>query len=132
MENNETIILLYILFVWLVVLHTFEEIAQEIFKLKIGKLNLTKKKYLIVASLITTVNLGTLALIVSGNNIGLYIGIFMATVIGILQAVVHTAGFIKEGGKARKIGAGFYSSIPLSIVAAILLYHILLKLSVSF
>lgn len=130
METNETIILLYILFIWFVVLHTFEEMAQGIFELKIGKINLTKKKYLIGASLITTVNLGTLALIVSDNKMGLYIGVFTALVFGILQAVVHTVGFIKEGGKAKKIGAGFYSSIPLSIVAAILLYHILLKISV--
>ena len=129
METNETVILLYILFIWLVVLHTFEEMAQGIFELKIGKINLTKRKYLIVASLITTVNLGTLALIVSDNKMGLYLGVFTASVFGILQAAVHTVGFIKEGGKAKKIGAGFYSSIPLSIVAAILLYHILLKLS---
>ena len=129
METNETVILLYILFIWLVVLHTFEEMAQGIFELKIGKINLTKRKYLIVASLITTVNLGTLALIVSDNKMGLYLGVFTALVFGILQAVVHTVGFIKEGGKAKKIGAGFYSSIPLSIVAAILLYHILIKIS---
>ncbi len=122
------IILLYILFIWFVVLHTFEEMAQGIFELKIGKINLTKKKYLIGASLITTVNLGTLALLVSGNKIGLYLGIFTASVFGILQAVVHTVGFIKEGGKAKNIGAGFYSSIPLSIVAAILLYHIILEI----
>ena len=128
MESYETIILLYILFIWFVVLHTFEEIAQDIFELKIGKINLTNKKYLIGASLITTLNLGTLALIVSGDKTGLYLGIFTATVFGVLQAVVHTVGFIKEGGKAKKIGAGFYSSIPLSIVAAVLLYHILLKL----
>lgn len=128
MENNETIILLYILFIWLVVLHTFEEMAQGIFELKIGRINLSKKKYLIGASLITTVNLGTLALIVSNNRIGLYFGVFTASVFGILQAVVHTIGFIKEGGKAKKIGAGFYSSIPLSIVAAILLYHILIEI----
>lgn len=128
MENNETIILLYILFIWFVVLHTFEEMAQGIFELKIGKRNLTKKKYLIGASLITTVNLGTLALIVSENKTGLYIGIFTASIFGILQAVVHTIGFIREGRKAKKIGVGFYSSIPLSIVAAILLYHILLKI----
>ncbi len=34
MENYETITLLYILFIWLVVIHTFEEISQEIFGLK--------------------------------------------------------------------------------------------------
>lgn len=127
MENLETIILLYVLFIWFVILHTFEEIAQDIFKLKTGRINLTKKKYLIGASFITTVNLGTFALIVSGNKIGLYMGIFTTSVIGILQAVVHTIGFIKEGGKTKNIGAGFYSSIPLSIIGAILLYHILLE-----
>ena len=107
MENYESIVLLYILFIWFVVLHTFEEMAQGIFKLKIGKINLTKKKYLIGTSLITTVNLGTLAILVSGYKIGLYLGIFTVSVFGILQTVVHTVGFIKEGGKAKNIGAGF-------------------------
>ena len=68
MENYETIILLYLLFIWFVVLHTFEEIAQGIFELKIGGISLNKKKYLIVASFITTVNLGTLALIICENS----------------------------------------------------------------
>ncbi len=128
MEDYTTIILLYILFIWLVVLHTFEEILQGIFELKIKKIRLTKIKYLIGASLITTVNLGTLALLVYGNKMGLYLAIFTTSIFGILQAVVHSIGFIKEGGKTKNIGAGFYSSIPLSIVAAILLYHILLKI----
>ena len=120
--------MLHLLFIWFVVLHTFEEIAQGIFELKIKKINLTKNKYDSGARIITTINLGTLALIVSGNKIGLYMGIFTASVFGILQAIVHTFGFIKERGKAKNIGAGFYSSIPLSIVAAVLLYHILLKI----
>ena len=128
MEPNNTIILLYLLFIWFVVLHTFEEISQNIFTLKIKRVNLTKTKYLIGASLITTINLITLALLITGNRIGLYFGVFTASVIGVLQAVVHTIGYIKEGGKARNFGAGFYSSIPLSIVGAILLYHILLEL----
>jgi len=128
MGNYETIILLYIIFIWLVIIHTFEEIAQGIFKLKLKKVKLTRKKYLIGASLISTINLGTLALIIFGSKIGLYFGVFMVIVIGILQAVIHTIGFIKEGMKAKNIGAGFYSSIPLSIVASILLYHIILKI----
>ncbi len=128
MENPETIILLYILFIWFVVLHTFEEIAQGIFTLKIKKTTLTKKKYLIGASIITTVNFATLTLIILESKIGLYIGIFTVSIFGILQAVIHTIGFIKEKGKAKNIGSGFYSSIPLSIVASILLYHILIKI----
>ncbi len=128
MENQEIIVLLYVLFIWLVILHTFEEIAQNIFELNIGRIKLSKTKYLIGASIITTINLGTFALIISDNLYGLYLGIFTTSVFGVLQAVVHTVGFIKEGGKAKNIGVGFYSSIPLSIVGAILLYHILIQI----
>jgi len=125
MVNQQTIILLYILFIWCVVLHTLEEIAQGAFEVKIGRIKPGKKKYLFGASMITTVNLGTLALIVAGNRIGLYLGIFTSSVIGVLQALVHGYGFIREGGKARNFGMGFYSSIPLSIVGLILLINIL-------
>jgi hypothetical protein len=128
MENEQTIILLYLLFIWLVVLHTFEEIAQGIFELRTERIKLTKKKYLLVSSLITTLNLSTLACLVSGYQIGLYLAILMTSIFGILQFVVHAFGFIKEGGKARNIGAGFYSSIPLSMVAATLLYFLVLEL----
>jgi len=125
MENYQTIVLIYIVFSWLVVLHTFEEISQEIFELKIGRIKLSIKKYLWVASVITTINLGTLFLIVYGNKIGLYLGIFTSALFGILQALVHTIGYLKEGRKAINIGAGFYSSIPLAVVGAALLYSIL-------
>ena len=128
MEHINVIILLYILFIWFVVLHTFEEIAQGIFDIKIGRIKMTMKKYLIGASVITTVNLATLSLIVYGSKIGLYMGIFTSSVLGIFQAVVHTVGYFKEGRKAQSLGAGFYSSIPLSVVAAILLYHIIIEI----
>ncbi len=125
MENYQTIVLIYIVFSWLVVLHTFEEISQGIFELKIGRIKLSIKKYLGVASIITTINLGTLLLIVYGDKIGLYLGIFTSALFGILQAMVHTIGYLKEGRKAINIGAGFYSSIPLAVVGAALLYSIL-------
>jgi len=128
MNNYEIIILLYILFIWFVILHTFEEIAQDIFHLKMKKIKLTKKKYLIGASVITTANLTTLALIVSNYKFGLYLAVFLAIVLGVMQAIIHTIGFVKEGMKAKNFGAGFYSSIPLAIVAGILLYQIFLKL----
>ncbi|MEN8136263.1 MAG: hypothetical protein ABFS18_12125 [Thermodesulfobacteriota bacterium] len=125
MGTYETIILLYILFIWCVVLHTLEEIAQGVFDVKLGPIKASKKKYFIGATLITTVNFSTLALIVIGSKVGLYLGIFTSSVIGVLQALIHGYGFIKEGGKAKNVGVGFYSSIPLSIVGAILLYKIL-------
>ena len=124
----QTIILLYILFIWFVVLHTFEEIAQNIFNLKLKRIKVTKNKYLFGASIITTVNLSTLALIILGNKYGLYLGIFTSSIIGVFQVIIHTIGYIKEGGKSQNLGAGFYSSIPLSIVGALLLYNILIIL----
>jgi hypothetical protein len=121
----ESLLYIYILFIWLVVLHTFEEISQNIFDLKVGPIKITKKKYLFVASLISTINLGTLALLVAGNRAGLYLGVFTSSIIGIAQGIVHTIGFIKENRKPKGFGAGFYSSIPLSIIGLVLLYKII-------
>ena len=128
MESYDTITLLYILFIWLVVLHTFEEIVQGIFGVKIGPIKMSLKKYLVGASIITSINLGTLSLIITGSKIGLYLGIFTSSTIGILQVIVHAIGFFKEGRKTKRLGAGFYSSIPLSAVGAVLLFHIIKKL----
>lgn len=125
MVNNQAIILLYIFFIWLVVLHTFEEISQNIYETKVGRIKMSQRKYLIGASIITTINLGTLALIVSGSKIGLYMGILTSSTIGILQAPIHTYGFFREGRKTKKLGAGFYSSIPLAITGFMLLINIL-------
>jgi len=80
MNPNTPIILLYILFAWLVILHTFEEMAQGIFELKLGQITLSMTKYLVGASIITSLNLGTLALLVMGSKIGLYLGMFTSSV----------------------------------------------------
>jgi hypothetical protein len=125
MLNYEALLYIYILFIWLVVLHTFEEISQDIFELKVGPIKITKKKYLFVASLISTINLGTLALLVAGNRTGLYLGVLTSSIIGVSQGIVHTIGFIKENRKPKGVGAGFYSSIPLSIIGLVLLYKII-------
>ena len=128
MNDNDTLTLLYVLFTWLLLIHTFEEIAQGVFELEIGQVRLTRAKYLRAAAVISTVNLGTLALIVSGSRIGLYAGIFTSSVLGILQALVHTVGYVREGRKAERLGAGFYSSVPLALVGLAVLGNILQKL----
>ena len=74
----------------------------------------------------TTINLSTLALLVYGHKWGLYLGVFTSSTIGILQAPVHAFGFFQEGKKSKKLGAGFYSSIPLAFTGLALLI-ILLK-----
>jgi len=128
MPESSTLVLLYILFIWTVLLHTFEEIAQEIFTLKIGPITMTRRKYLLGASGITTLNLATLALLVAGNRLGLYLGLFTSSVIGCLQLPVHALGFFAEGRKPRRVGAGFYSSIPLAAVGLALLIALLKSL----
>ncbi len=125
MTASQSLIVLYVLFSWLLVLHTFEEIAQGVFELKFGKIQVSKRKYLLAASLITTLNLSTLMLIVLDSVVGLYLGLFTSGFFGIMQALVHSVGFFKEKRQARGLGVGFYSSIPLALVAGLLLNQIL-------
>jgi hypothetical protein len=73
--------------------------------------------------------LGTLALLVLDLTPGYYIGLFTTAVIGILQGVVHGVGFLREGRKARGIGAGFYSSIPLAIVGLVVFVQLVQMIS---
>ena len=86
---------------------------------------MTRRKYLIGAGIITTINLGTLSLILYGSKIGLYLGIVTSSTIGVLQAPIHAFGFFREGKRARRLGAGFFSSIPLAIMGLVLLITIL-------
>ena len=119
MPSNTLLISTYIAFIWLVVLHTFEEIASGIMYAQIGPVKLTPNKYLLGASLISTINLLILALLINGISVGYYLGLFTSAVIGVFQAIVHTIGFLKENKTARRLGAGFYSSIPLAIAGLV-------------
>ena len=116
MSPNTILILSYIAFMWLVILHTFEEISCDIMQARIGHVRMTKSKYLIGASIISTANLVTLALLVLGLPIGLCLGLFTSAVIGVFQAIIHTIGYLRENKTARGLGAGFYSSLPLALV----------------
>ena len=122
------LILAYIAFIGLVILHTFEEIACGIMSERIGKITMTPRRYLMAASGITTVNAVTLALIVSGAPVGDCLGLATAAVFGVFQAVVHAVGYFREGKKARGLGAGFFSSIPLAIGGAVVCILILNKM----
>ena len=54
MPQNQVLVLSYIVFVWLVILHTLEEIACGIMELQIGHLKMTGNRYLLASSAITT------------------------------------------------------------------------------
>ena len=125
MPQNQVLALSYIAFVWLVILHTLEEIACGIMELQIGHIKMTGNRYLLAASAITTVNLGTLALLVLGVPAGYYMGLLTSAVVGVFQGIVHTIGYLREGKRARGLGAGFYSSIPLAIVGLVVLVQLL-------
>ena len=118
MITQTAILLAYAIFIWLVVVHTFEEIASGIFTLEIRGHKPGRNRYLLAASGISTLNMITLVLLILGHPAGFYLGLFTTGVFGVLQGIVHTVGFIREGRKAQGIGAGFYSSIPLAMVGA--------------
>ena len=115
MMPSQILILSYIAFIWMVILHTFEEIACGIMEANIGPIHVTRSKYLMGASVISTLNLGVLVMMVLCLPAGYYLGLFTSGVIGVLQALIHGIDYLREGNKARNLGAGFYTSIPLAI-----------------
>jgi len=110
------LILSYIAFIWLVVLHTFEEISCDVMGTQVGPIRMTKAKYLFGASVISTLNLTTLALLITGQPAGIYLGLFASAIIGVFQAIVHGIGYLHAHRIPRGLGAGFYSSIPLALM----------------
>jgi hypothetical protein len=122
MSEHATILLAYVVFIWLVVLHTFEEIASGIFDFQLGHLKPGKNRYLLAAGGISTLNMITLALLILDHPAGRFIGLFTTAIFGVLQGIVHTVGYFREGRKAQGLGAGFYSAIPLTIMGAMTFY----------
>ena len=119
MSENTTILLAYAIFIWLVVLHTFEEIASGVFDLQLGHLKPGKNRYLLAASGISTLNMTTLVFLILELPAGAFIGLFTTAIFGVFQGLVHTIGYFREGCKARGLGAGFYSAIPLAIIGTV-------------
>ncbi len=128
MPPQTILILSYIAFIWLVILHTLEEISSGVMDIRLGHIQLTPKRYLFGASTISSLNLGTLALLVLNLSAGYYFGLFTSAVFGIFQALVHTYGYLRDGRHTRGLGAGFYSSIPLAIAGFIVLLQCFLMI----
>jgi hypothetical protein len=124
MPPNQVLVLSYIAFVWMVILHTFEEVSCGIMELQLAHIKMTRNRYLVAASAISTVNLATFAMLVLGLPVGYYVGLLTSATIGVFQAIVHSIGYLRENRKARGLGAGFYSSIPLAIAGLIVFVQI--------
>jgi hypothetical protein len=131
MLPDTILILSYIAFVWLVILHTLEEISCDILTtgIQVGHIKMTKNRYLLGAGVISTINLGTLAMLVLGLPAGYYVGTFTTAILGVFQVVVHGIGFFREDKKMSGFGAGFYSSIPLAIVGVIVFVQLVLAIT---
>ncbi len=125
MPTNQLLLLSYIAFIWMVVLHTFEEIACGILDVQFGHIKVTRNRYLLAAGAISTVNLTVLTLLVLEITAGYYLGLITSAIIGVFQAVVHGIGYFRENNNARGLGAGFYTSIPLAIVGMIVFIQII-------
>ncbi len=126
--SNRTLLISYVFLVLFQTLHTFEEIACDIFDLKVGPITMEKKRYLIAASVLSTLTITPLALLIYDLPFGYYLGLFTSGVIGAMQGVVHTLGYLKTGTVRRSLGAGFYSAIPLCITGVIVFVQLIQNL----
>ena len=87
----------YTIFTWLVILHTFEEIACGIFDLQLGHVLMKKNRYLLAASGIASFNMLVMVLLILNLPIGLYLGLFASAVLGVLQGDQSTHVFDRGG-----------------------------------
>ena len=104
----------YLLMIFLQIIHIFEEIAMEGYKV----INKPLSTYLRVATLLVFLNFAGFGLILADNPIGFYLGIFCSGVLALGNGLVHTIGYLVTRKMKEGIGAGIYSSIPLGIVGA--------------
>ena len=125
---NQTLLLSYLLLILLQTLHVFEEIAFDIFEIEVGPLHMSRNRYLLAASVLSTLTVLPLALLLYDLPLGYYLGLLTSGVVGTLQGVVHVAGFLKTRTLHRSVGAGLYSAIPLSLVGAAVFVQLLRNL----
>ena len=108
----------FLLLLLMQVLHIFEELGMEIYKIKEF---LTIKKYLVASSIITSISMLTYIAIILELVIGYVFGIFVS-IFAILNFIVHTIGFIMKKKTKGTIAAGFYTGIVLGIFGSVNLF----------
>ena len=116
---DQTILILScLLLILLQVFHIFEEIAGRAYELA-GSL----RKYLLVASLLVTLNVLFLALIVLDLRAGYILGLIGST-IAIGNGLAHLIGYAKTRSYRQGIGAGLFTGLPLALVGAAVLVQL--------
>ncbi|MHA1718168.1 MAG: HXXEE domain-containing protein [Promethearchaeota archaeon] len=103
------------------ILHIFEEIGMEIYKINIIS---SLKKYLRGASVIMSIYIISYLLIALDLKFGIWLGLFCST-LAMGNFLIHTIGYIKFREFRGNIASGVFSSIPLGILGGINLYFLL-------
>ena len=106
---------LFLLLILLQIYHIFEEIAMEAYKLA-GSLT----KYLLVASVLVTLNVVALYLLLRDLPAG-YLSAAFGALIGIGNGLVHVIGYLRTRSFRGTAGAGFFTGIPLALVGGVVL-----------
>ena len=110
---------LFLLLILLQIYHIFEEIAMEAYKLA-GSLT----KYLLVASVLVTVNVVALYLLLRDLPAG-YVLAALGALVGVGNGLVHVVGYVKTRSFRGTTGAGMFTGIPLALVGGIVLYALI-------
>ena len=110
------IVYLFLLFILLQIYQIFEEIALEAYKLA-GSLT----KYLLVASVLVTINVVALYLLLRELPAG-YVVAAVGALIGVGNGLVHVVGYLRTRSFRGTVGAGLFTGIPLALVGGIVLY----------
>ncbi len=105
----EPVAISILVLVFIQILHIFEEIAMEAYTL-IPKGSLSK--YLLAASGLVTLSMGTLLLILFELVVGYYFGL-VVSVLAIGNFLIHTIGLIKNKKFKGTLAAGFFTGILL-------------------
>ena len=117
----QSIIFTYLLMMLLQIWHIFEEIATGAYKVAGHGMN----KYLMVASILVTINFTTLALLLLEIRAGFYLGLFTSGVLAAGNGIIHLIGAIKTKTIRDSIGAGVFSGIPLGIIGVIVFVQLI-------
>jgi hypothetical protein len=79
------LLLSYVFLVLFQTLHTFEEIACDVFGMSVGPITVERNRYLVMASILSTITIVPLALLIYDLPLGYYLGLFTSAIVGALQ-----------------------------------------------
>ena len=117
--STQAIVLWYVALLLLQMLHILEEIALEAYR-AVGSL----EKYLLVASVIVTLNYVPLFLMLLDLRMG-YVLACGGALLGIGNGIVHLAAYLRTRQVRGTVGAGVFTGIPLALVGGTVLYNLI-------